>query len=372
MAYSREELKFLAEADLDIELGLTGKSALGDAAAARAVYGDHARAVIELLTVRAGGKIPGHWFADSESAQQATPFPVAEERARRIGARLVHDVTCSIGTEGLFARGEWLGSDLDPRRLEMARLNLEDPWLVRADALTRISRGAVIVADPARRSGGRRIRDTIPPLPELREVWRGQEMAIKCAPGIDYSEWDGLVSVSSVGGGVKETCLYTEGLAGKERREAVIHGAVVDRITDLEPDDAPEGEPGRYLIDPDGAIVRAGLVRHFACREGLWMLDERIAHLTGDRIPAGYSGFEILEQVPLKRLRSALKPHEPGSLEILVRGVAVDPDQLRKKLGLKGSKQMAVVITRIGSAGVALVCGPRQRGTTSGSAGVDL
>lgn len=360
MAFTREELAFLTTADLSVELGLTKKTLLDDARLARAAFGDHARAVMELLTARASGKVPGDWFADTDSVQQATPLPVARERARRIGERLVHDVTCSIGTEGLYAQGPWLGSDLDGGRLEMARLNLDDPWLVRADALTPVSRGAVIVADPARRSGGRRIRDTIPPLPDLIDAWAGHEMAIKCAPGIDYSEWDGLVSVSSVAGGVKETCLYTGGLAGRERREAVIHGTFLDRITDLEPDDVGAGEPGRYLIDPDGAIVRAGLVRHFARREGLWMLDERIAYLTGDSIPAGYSGFEILEQVPLKRLRAALKPYGPGSLEILVRGVDVDPDQLRKKLAPKGSRPMAVVVTRIGSAGVALICAERE------------
>ena len=90
------------------------------------------------------------------------------------------------------------------------------------------------------------------------------------------------------------------------------------------------------------------------------MLDEHIAYLTGDRIPAGCSGFEILEQVPLKRLRAALPPYDAGSLEILVRGVDVDPDALRKKLKLRGTRPMAVVCTRIGRAGVALICGPRQ------------
>lgn len=92
------------------------------------------------------------------------------------------------------------------------------------------------------------------------------------------------------------------------------------------------------------------------------MLDERIAYLTGDRIPVGRTGFEVLEQVPLKRLKAALAAHGAGGVEILVRGVDVDPDQLRKKLKLKGKKQMAVVCTRIGRTGVAVICGPRTPG----------
>lgn len=361
MAFSPRELEFLATADVDIELGLSKKTALDDARLARDRYGEFGRAVIELLSARASGKLPAGWFADHDSAQQATPLPVAAERARRIGERFVHDVTCSIGTEGLYARGEWLGSDMDRSRLTMARWNLPQAWLVRADALRPVSRDAVVVADPARRAGGRRIKDTIPPLPDLLQAWEGHEMAVKCAPGIDYSDWDGVVSVSSVAGSVKEACLYTGGLSeAGERREAVVVGTFTDRITDLAGDDVGAAAPGKYLVDPDGAIVRAGLVRHFAAREGLWMLDERIAYLTGDEIPPGYSGFEIVEQVPLKKLKAALAAHDTGTVEILVRGVDVDPDQLRKKLKLRGSSSRAVVVTRIGRTATAFVCLARE------------
>ncbi|MDR7329133.1 THUMP-like domain-containing protein [Corynebacterium guangdongense] len=368
MALDVDEVTYFSVHDIDVDFGLTRKSMLDDARRARAAYGDYGRAALEIATARASGKFPVHWLADTDSAQQATPHAVAVERARRLadaGVDLVHDVTCSIGTEGeafRFTDIGYLGSDLDPARLLMARHNLgPGAWLARADALASISRRGVILADPARRAGGRRITDPaklIPPLPDLLDAYPGREMAVKCAPGLDFSGWEGLVSVTSVDGAVKEACLYTPGLG--TGREAVVIGAGVDRITSAMPDDVGAGEPGTFLIDPDGAIVRAGLVRHWAYREHLWMLDEHIAYLTGDRIPAGCSGFEILEQVPLKKLRAALTPYDAGSLEILVRGVDVDPDALRKKLKLKGTRPMAVVCTRIGRAGVALICGPRQ------------
>lgn len=375
VAYLRAHPESIAAAAQ--ELALTKKSLLADATVLRERHGEYGRAVIELITARRAGvdKFPGTWLADGDTAQQATPRPVAQERARRLvaaGARLVHDVTCSIGTEGAPAREAglgWLGSDLDPARLAMARHNLgDDAWLLRADALAPVSTDAVdvVVADPARRSGGRRITDPaqlIPPLPDLLAAYVGREVAVKCAPGLDFSGWDGLVSIASVDGAVKEACLYTPGLAQGARREAVmVLGGQVDRVTDGEPDDVGAGELGRFIIDPDGAVVRAGLVRHYARREGLWMLDERIAYLTGDRIPVGRTGFEVLEQVPLKRLKAALAAHGAGGVEILVRGVDVDPDQLRKKLKLKGKKQMAVVCTRIGRTGVAVICGPRTPG----------
>lgn len=383
MSFSPDEVHFLIDNAHTVDsvtttMELTKKSMIADVAAARSHFGDYGRAVVELAGARRSvvGKLPPAWMMCQESAQQATPMQVADVRAARLrsfldSAAVAHDVTCSIGTEGhavMQAGLGYIGSDLDTARLLMARHNLDSAQLLRADALQPAVTGAdVIIADPARRVGGRRITDPaqlLPPLPDLVEAWAGHSMAVKCAPGLDFSGWNGLVSLVSVDGGVKEACLYTPDLAGGETREAVVlRGESVDRVTDLL-DDAPgeqlAHEPGEFIIDPDGAIVRSGLVRHYAIREGLWMLDERIAYLTGDRIPNGTSGFRMVEQVPLKKLKAALAAHGAGSVEILVRGVDVDPDQLRKKLGLKGKKPMAVVITRIGTTGMALICGPRE------------
>ena len=130
-------------------------------------------------------------------------------------------------------------------------------------------------------------------------------------------------------------------------------------MTDGEPDEVAVTAPRTFIIEPDGAIVRAGLVRQWAARHGLSMLDEHIAFTTGDDVPVGYSGFEFIEAVPLRGLKRALAGHGAGAVEILVRGVDVDPDQLRKKLKLRGERQMGVVIARIGDDAVAHVCGPR-------------
>lgn len=338
MSFSPDEVRFLIDNAPDIdsatrELELTKRSMISDVAALRSRFGEQGRAVAELAGARRSGKLPQNWLMCHDSAQQATPVQVSDIRAQRLGAALgesavAHDVTCSIGTEGpsvLNAGLGYIGSDLDHSRLLMAQYNLGAgrAHLLRADALMPAVTGAdVIIADPARRAGGRRITDPaqlLPPLPDLLEAWAGHAMAVKCAPGLDFSGWDGLVSLVSVDGGVKEACLYTPDLADGETREAVLIRDGVDRVTDLL-DDAPgeqlAREPGEFIIDPDGAIVRAGLVRHYAVREGLWMLDERIAYLTGDRLPEGTSGFRFIEQVPLKKLKSALGGHEIGRAHV--------------------------------------------------------
>lgn len=375
MSFSLEEVAFLAAnaqriAQVAPGLELSKRSVFADRAALEREFGGYARAVSVLIAAQRGaaGKFPQHWLTDADAAQQATPRAVADVRAAKVaaaGARVVHDVTCSVGSEAPAFRNAsvaWLGSDLDRSRLAMARFNLgPGAWLAAADALAPVSAADVVVADPARRADGRRITDPaklVPPLPDLLEAYRGRELAVKCAPGIDYSGWDGLVSVVSLDGGVKEACLYTPGF-GRGREAVVIKRGFSEHCLSTHPAHAPAGPPGRYIVEPDGAVVRAGLVNHWATRHGLWLLDEHIAFCTGDTIPDGYTGFEFLEAVPLKKLKAALTARGAGSLEILVRGVDQDPDQLRAKLKLKGATPHAVVIARVGDAAVAHICRPR-------------
>ena len=409
MSFSPAEIRFLSAHRDDIarvaasgEVALTKKSAIADRTVLSKLFDDQARAVMELLQARQtlAPKLAGpaaDWMADSDSAQQATPFAVSQVRAGRIaaaGASLVHDVTCSIGTEApaVTAAGmDWLGTDLDYSRLLMARENVGGggaaagrAWVAQADALAPVTTpasspgpriracsgtgsrpGRVIVADPARRADGRRITDPaklIPPLPDLIAAYPGAAMAIKCAPGIDYSDWHGLVSVVSVNGGVKEACLYTPDLAdpGHTREAVVIRESFTERVEDCG-DGVDVDKPKSFIVEPDGAVIRAGLVQQWAARHELAMLDPHIAFLTGERVPDGYSGFPFIEAVPLKKLRPALQAHGAGSLEILVRGVDVDPDQLRGKLKLKGDRPMAVAIARIGDHATAFICGARVR-----------
>jgi hypothetical protein len=316
-----------------------------------------------LLRRRAAAKFddPSHWLFTDDALQQATAQPVAEHRARRLAGAVVNDVTCSVGTELAALRNSaayLVGSDIDPTRLAMAAHNVADVPLCRADALRPVTRDAVVLADPARRrSGLRRFdpRDYAPPLDQLLEIFGDRDLVVKCGPGIDFAELDrlgfrGEVEVTSYGGSVREACLWSPGLTAGIRRRATMLDAA-EAITDAEPDECGVAPVGRWIVDPDGAVVRAGLVRHYAARHGLWQLDPDIAYLSGDRLPDGVRGFEVLDEVGYneKRLRQVLAARDVGAVEILVRGVDVDPDVLRKRLRLRGSEQASVVITRIGS-----------------------
>lgn len=306
---------------------------------------------------------------------------MARHRAHRIAAAapdaVVHDVTCSIGTELaalLELTARVLGSDLDPVRLAMARHNVAGAAVVRADALAPISRGTVVLADPGRRAGGRRRFDPAayqPALDRLLDVYAARDMVVKTAPGIDFDAlpqlgFDGEIEVTSWRGSVREACLWSPGLAeaGVRRRAVILDRD--EQITDTEPADCQVRGAGRWIIDPDGAVVRAGLVRQYGARHGLWQLDPDIAYLSGDELPAGVRGFEVLETLAYseRRLRQALAALDCGALEILVRGVALDPDALRRRLRLRGGQPLSVVITRLGTGAaaraIAFVCRPSR------------
>jgi predicted RNA methylase len=364
------------------EYALTDATRVADTAAVRARFADRAAVLVEttLLRRRAADKLPGadNWLFTDEALQQATAAPVASHRARRLAGHVVHDVTCSIGTELAALRDTAIrivGSDIDPVRLAMARHNLGAAVdLCRADALRPVTRDAVVLADPARRGSGRRRfdpRDYQPALDQLLHVYRDRSIVVKCSPGIDFDVvarlgFQGEIEVTSYQGSVREACLWSAGLAEPSVRR---RACMLDRgemITDAEPDDCPVRAAGRWIVDPDGAVVRAGLVRHYAARHGLWQLDPHIAYLSGDQLPAGMRGFEILQQLPFdeRRLRQALSALHCGALEILVRGVDVEPTTLRRRLALRGGQSLAVVITRVGTGaaarGTAFVCRPSR------------
>lgn len=371
-------------------LELSPSTMLADITETRSRYAPHDAALIETVRCRrrAHPKLRDAeaLLLTDDAVQQATASVVAAHRAAEIAQRfpasVVHDLTCSIGAElrELVRVSDIqgvIGSDIDRLRLAMARANVPDATLLVADALTPTSTADVLLADPARRSdAGRifRLDQLTPPLFELLTTYPGRVLVVKCAPGLDHQMlrnrfgFDGEVQITSLDGGVREACLWSGPGVEPGRRATVLRtradGTVaVVEITDREADDVPAGEVGEWVVDPDGAIVRAGLVRHYAHRHGLWQLDPQIAYLTGDSVPEGARGFRVIEQtgVTEKALRKALATLECGPLEILVRGLDVDPDRLRKKLKLKGSRPLSVVLTRIGRKGVAFICEPGVR-----------
>ena len=136
------------------------------------------------------------------------------------------------------------------------------------------------------------------------------------------------------------------------------HGAAeLTGATDAE--DAEAGELGAFLVEPDGAVIRARLIGDLARALDGRMLDPTIAWITTDQEPATPFGatFRVRERFPLdvKTLKRELAARGIGTLEIKKRGVDIDPAVFRSKLALRGSEAAVLVLTRIAGARVAIL-----------------
>jgi hypothetical protein len=130
-----------------------------------------------------------------------------------------------------------------------------------------------------------------------------------------------------------------------------------------------EDDPGReavgvrpvagFLYEPDGAVIRAGLVTAVAAGVGGALLDEHVAYVTSEesfRTPFA-RGYRVLEELPYreKQLRAALRERGVGRLTIKKRGVDVVPDELRRRLDLSGEAEATIVLTRVAGHGTCLL-----------------
>ncbi len=376
-SFTPDDVAFLSNAsddltDLDSVLELTDESLLRDLRIAQLRVGDRAAAVVETIRLRRRAAVKlgaqaEQWLFTDAALQQATPRRVADHRAHRLAGFAVHDVTCSIGADlAALARHcpTVLGSDLDPVRALMAQHNVGARVVV-ADALRPVSTRLLPYADPARRdAGGRRIlsADTIPSVRDLDATWADRPPVLRMPPGVDYDQLarPGEVEIVSLDGTARESVLWPVELATVGRRATVLStGGDAIELTDRDPDDCAVAPAGRFLIDPDPAIVRAHLVRHFAARHRLWQLDSRLAYLSGDQPPPRGRAFKVLDSAPFREQTVAgwLRAHQVGTLEIKVRGLSVDPDALRRKLrkALGGDRRTGrtLVLARVGQHSVA-------------------
>jgi biotin operon repressor len=129
--------------------------------------------------------------------------------------------------------------------------------------------------------------------------------------------------------------------------------------------------PGQYLYEPDGAVIRAGLVEELAQQIGAVKLDEDIAFLTSDElVPTPFARpFKILESLTfnLKKLNQRLNKLGVGRVVVKKRGSPLDPQELEHTLKLKGPREVEkiVVLTQVRGTHTALICEATSSGATS-------
>ncbi|MEV6495146.1 methyltransferase domain-containing protein [Actinoplanes sp. NPDC051633] len=327
------------------------------------------------------GPAADRMFFTRAGLEQATRAVVAERRAARLaaaGVRTLADLGCGLGSDALAAARAGIhvyAVDADPLTAGIARANAEALGLGDhvevhcADATSvPVERYDAVFADPARRRAGRgRVFDPAsfsPPWDFVAGLAsRVPRTVLKLAPGIDHAllpagaegEW------VSVGGDLVEAAFWCGPLAEVPRR-ATLLGAAPAELTGPSDVPAPVGPLGRYLYDPDPAVVRSHLVAAFAERVGGRLADQEIAYVYADQ-PAETPfarRLEITDVLPfsLKRLRALLRERGVGRLEIRKRGSALEPEALRRDLKLAGPAAAGLVLTRVANAPTVLITAP--------------
>ncbi|WP_052411585.1 class I SAM-dependent methyltransferase [Streptomyces sp. NRRL S-118] len=314
--------------------------------------------------------------------EQSTRAAVAAYRAARfaeLGVRSVADLCCGIGGDALaLARAgiRVLAVDRDPLTAAAARANAEALGLaglieVRCADVTETDTSAydAVFVDPARRGGrgGGRIFDPeaySPPLSWAVDTARSARYAaLKIAPGIPHetvppeteAEW------ISDGGDVKEAVLWFGTRPGTVTA-TLLPGPRT--LTGRGLPDPPVRETGRFLYEPDGAVIRAHLVAEVAEELGGALIDATIAYITADELrPTPYAtAYEITDRLPfnVKKLKALLREREVGTLTVKKRGSAVEPEELRRKVKPKGPNAATVFLTRAAGAPTMLIGRPTQ------------
>jgi THUMP domain-like len=366
----------------------------------------------------------GRMYLTRDGLEQASSELVSRHRAARYaGFDRVADLCTGIGGDllALAAGRAALAVDVDAVHLRMALCNAReygagdlagacaDVRDLRLDGLP------AVFVDPARRGAGRRLPPgaSEPPLGWcLALAERVGAVGVKAAPGLPLelvpAGWE--VELIADRRELKEAVLWSPALATAPRRATVLadpsgppgsgparpghpggEGDEPSRIAHTLAGDGPAGQgpdgggqapcgrgggvppagvqggnpvpcevPGAYLLDPNPAVTRAGLVEELGRELGAWKIDRRVGFLSADRpLETPFGRLLVVEEsMPwgLKRLRAALRARGIGAVQIRKRGSAVEVEDLRRRLDLRGDAQATVVLTRVLDRPWTLIC----------------
>jgi THUMP domain-like/RNA cap guanine-N2 methyltransferase len=401
-----ELLRRLAGLDVTPDLALRLSTELRDQYPAELIAAALTQQSLRVAAQDKFSRAAGMYFTRGGLEQASGELAAAHSAGRFAGFALVADLCCGIGgdlTALASVARQVLAVDADRETLVFAMRNVAvngPPG--RVTGVCADVRGLQLdgvdaaFIDPARRTGGRRLRtgDSEPPLDWcFALVGQVPRVCVKAAPGLPHdlvpAGWE--AEFVAVGRALKEALLWSPAFATTSRRATVLlpgdamvpsapdHPAAspndpaggaagstpVARTTTLVAGNvpaAPLADPGAYLLDPNPAVTRAGLVAELAYDLGAWQIDPMIAFLSSDRpVSTPFARtLRIVESMPWHEREVARKLRElgVGSADIRRRGLAGDVQQIHRRLALQGDRSATIVLTRRNNAPWGLICEP--------------
>ncbi|AXT84049.1 SAM-dependent methyltransferase [Aeromicrobium sp. A1-2] len=353
------EISARAGVESDLALGTRLRKTYVPGLVAAAVTQNHLRS----KAVAKFGDDAASMYFTHDALEQSTRMSVADHRATRLaahGATEVVDLGCGIGGDlialaraGLRVRGV----ELAPVRAAIAEANLRALELVGHVVCedvreTTIGPEEVAFVDPARRDGRGRTFSTAdlqPPWDWVRHLLAGRAVA-KLMPGLAHDAVPHGVEAEWVSdrGSLVEACLWGAPFASATRRATVLPSGS-GLVATGEP--VAVADVGPYLYEPDDAVIRSGLVSELAATLGGWLPDAHIAYVASEGAhPTPLArGFRIIDELPFreKPLKAALQVRRVGTLTIKKRGVDIVPEEVIRRLKLKGPNSATVIMTRV-------------------------
>lgn len=285
---------------------------------------------------------------------------LASRFVRLIGKGVIADLTCGIGGSAIFLAEHFTvrAVDIDPVHLACARHNVEqygvagDIAFVQGRAEENLGPADAFFIDPQRIRSGRTktrsLRNSQPDITGLlpRMLEYSKDICIKISPAFDYAEIAALpgepeIEVVSEEDNNKAALLWFGRLKEVGRRATILDGDSPVSLDDSIPDDDvfSLASPERYIFIPNKAIAKAGLVGQVASRYGLARLGDDL--LSGEAVPdlpprlLRSLAVEAWDDFSIKKAKEMLARLGWTRAEIVVRGVRIGAEELRKKLKLQ-------------------------------------
>ena len=348
-------------------------SSLGAATRLRALFGPEVAAwALTQAALRKRGRAKfaraDEMLFTPDGVEQATRDSVRRWRAARFLTgpvpTQVWDLGCGIGADAMAfveAGLDVRAIDADSATVEVATWNLglvgAGPAVVGLAEDAAVPVGEAVFLDPARRGAKGRtwnVADFTPPWDlVLDHLASDRFVCVKLGPGLPKELIPAGVQAAWVsdGGDVVEVSLWNQldpGLAA-----VLLTPSGEYSLFRPEGERAPQVEVaplGRYVHEPDGAVIRAGLIAEAVAGSDAWLLDEHVAYVSSDdAIDSPFlTGFEVRDVLDynVKVLKAYVRDHRIGTVEIKKRAIDVDPAALRKQLKPAGPASATIILAR--------------------------
>ena len=335
------------------------------------------QASLRRLAAERYGVTAPRWLT-RDGLEQATRPEVAALRAERIAAahpRRIIDATAGLGfdTAALAATGiPVIAIERDPQTAAFCQANVPEVRVLvgdAADVLTALGPGPedAVFIDPARRNHRRSAdgsrahpeRDPerwSPPWSFAQELARRTRVCAKVAPGFSPAAvpvgW--CAQWTSVQRTPVEACLWSWPALPDARRATAIVDGQAHMLDGNASAPASVDAVGRWLHEPDPAVIASGLVDDLAHALGIGRVDAHPYWLTGDEPVTSplLRSFRVVERLPhqTKELRRALLAHGFGAVTAKTKGGSIDADALRRSLRLPGGPMALIALSQFAGA----------------------